>query len=74
MDDVGCRGNETNLLECPHNGIGILESCGDRYADVGVICLQGAVLHRVYVNVVLVPCINTQSRCQAYNPNMQVGY
>ena len=73
MDDVGCRGNETNLLECPHKGIGILKSC-DHDADAGVICLQGAVVYCVYVNMVLVLCINMQSRCQAGYANRLLVY
>ena len=46
LDDVGCSGNETNLLQCPHRGIGISEP-SDHYEDAGVICLQGAVVYCV---------------------------
>ena len=46
LDDVGCSGNETNLLQCPHRGIGIPESW-DHYEDAGVVCLQGAVVYCV---------------------------
>ena len=57
MDDVGCSGNETNLLQCPHRGIGIPDS-QDHFSDAGVICPQGAVVYCVYVYMVLVPCIS----------------
>jgi len=41
LDNVNCRGNETNLDGCPHNGVGI-HNC--RHSeDAGVICPQGAV-------------------------------
>ena len=39
LDDVGCRGNETNLNDCPHNGVGV-HDC-DHDEDAGVICSQG---------------------------------
>ena len=38
LDDVGCIGNETNLVDCPHNGVGIHEC--DHGEDTGVICSQ----------------------------------
>ena len=36
LDDVGCRGNETNLDDCPHNGVGV-HNCRN---PAGVICSQ----------------------------------
>ena len=41
LDDVGCRGDETNLDDCPHNLLGI-HNCW-HYEDAGVICLEGAI-------------------------------
>ena len=39
LDNVDCRGNETNLNNCTHNGVGV-HNCGHS-EDVGVICSQG---------------------------------
>ena len=36
LDDVQCRGNETSLSQCPHNGIGN-HNCF-HYENVGVRC------------------------------------
>ena len=38
LDDVRCRGDETNLNDCPHNGVGN-HNCG-HIEDAGVICSQ----------------------------------
>ena len=36
LDNVGCRGNETRLIDCPNNGIGV-HNC--RHSeDAGVTC------------------------------------
>lgn len=39
LDDLQCLGNETNLLECRHRGIG-LHNCG-HIEDAGVNCTEG---------------------------------
>ena len=36
LDNLHCTGNETNLFDCTHNGIG-QHNCG-HHEDVGVIC------------------------------------
>ena len=38
MDDVHCKGDETSLTECCHNGWGI-ENCGHD-EDAGVMCIK----------------------------------
>lgn len=37
LDDVGCRGNESSLLNCYHRGVGI-HSCSHG-EDAGVDCI-----------------------------------
>ena len=40
LDNVSCKENETNLDDCPHNGVGV-HNCFHS-EDAGVICpLQG---------------------------------
>ena len=39
LDDVHCRGNETNLDDCPHNGVGVHNCVHSE--DAGVICSPG---------------------------------
>ncbi len=36
FDDVACTGNETNLTECSHRGVGVSNCFHGE--DVGVIC------------------------------------
>ena len=38
LDEVGCRGSETTLDDCPHRGIGI-HNCFHS-EDAGVVCSQ----------------------------------
>ena len=38
LDDVNCRGNETNVDDCPHRGVGV-HDC-DHGEDAGVMCPQ----------------------------------
>ena len=38
LDNMGCRGNETNLVDCPHNGVGVHNCFYGQ--DAGVICSQ----------------------------------
>lgn len=46
MDNVHCKGNESSVFQCPHNGVG-LHNCvhGE---DAGVVCLpsQNPILER----------------------------
>ena len=37
LDDVGCKGNEASLFDCPHAGWGI-ENCG-HHEDASVVCI-----------------------------------
>ena len=41
LDHVRCIGNESRLLSCTHNGIGVISShsCLNYYAAAGVQCL-----------------------------------
>ena len=39
LDDVRCIGNESRLVNCPHNGLGN-HNCGHS-EDAGVSCLEG---------------------------------
>lgn len=36
LDNVACRGTETDLLECTHNGLGV-HNC-QHFEDAGVAC------------------------------------
>ena len=37
LDAVNCRGNESNLNECEHEGIGV-HNCYVRLEEAGVVC------------------------------------
>ncbi len=36
LDNLQCVGTEANLIDCPHNGVGI-ENCGHS-EDAGAVC------------------------------------
>ena len=38
LDNLGCTGTETRLIDCPHNGLNIHNCVHSR--DVGVRCIQ----------------------------------
>lgn len=38
LDEIGCTGNETRLLDCPHDGAGIYNCL--HFEDIGVRCDQ----------------------------------
>ena len=42
LDNVECQGNETNLDDCTHNGVGV-HNC-DHSEDAGVICSQQGIV------------------------------
>ena len=58
LDDVNCRGNETNLIDCPHNGVG--EHDCDHDEDAGVMCPQGVVVF--FMQFVCLHC-HIMNRC-----------
>ena len=39
LDNVGCTGNETNLTQCRHNGLGVHDCLPSQ--DAGVFCNSG---------------------------------
>ena len=47
LDGVGCRGSESQLEDCPHNGVGF-HDCS-HYEDAGVFCASGQtyIMHRL---------------------------
>ncbi|XP_071479262.1 scavenger receptor cysteine-rich domain-containing protein DMBT1-like [Diadema antillarum] len=38
LDDVNCAGDEVDILQCPHNGLGT-HNCG-HHEDAGVVCVN----------------------------------
>ena len=44
LDNVGCTGNEANLTQCQHNGLGVHNCVPSE--DAGVFCNTGK--HKVY--------------------------
>ena len=38
LDDVGCTGNESRLIDCPHRGLGVHDCT--HADDAGVRCLR----------------------------------
>ena len=49
LDNVSCRGNETNLDDCPHNGVGE-HNCRHR-EDAGVICSQQGMIPKRFTEL-----------------------
>ena len=43
--DINCTGNESLLLDCPHNGVGIDHHC-TALDDAGVICQCESIQHK----------------------------
>ena len=41
LDDLQCTGNESRLIDCPHNGLGN-HNC-DHSQDAGVRCIPGII-------------------------------
>ena len=67
LDDVHCRGNETKLADCVHNGVGV-HSC-DHRDDAGVICLQGVQFCIVCTSVAIYMLIAV---CTDFDDNFRI--
>lgn len=46
LDNLNCVGNETRLIDCPHNGVGV-HNC-DHSEDAVVVCQQSIGQSKVY--------------------------
>ena len=55
LDNVECRGDETNLDDCTHRGVGI-HNC-DHSEDAGVICSQQGIVRVLNLTYQYIHCI-----------------
>ena len=53
LADMGCIGNETNLDDCPHNGVNDLKYHCSHSNDAGVVCPQGVVTYCIRFQLIL---------------------
>ncbi|XP_036418085.1 uncharacterized protein LOC118801818 [Colossoma macropomum] len=69
LDNVGCRGTESYITECSHNGFGV-ENCGHN-KDAGVVCsniLQSPTFTLTSSHSAVSPGEAVQFRCTNLNP------
>ena len=60
LDDVGCSGSESRLIDCNHAGIGN-DNCF-HFEDVGIVCTNGKTWYYLH------EAINVALSCRAMNP------